>query len=231
MAMDALHRQVLPFILRRMKEDVLKDLPPKIMQDYYCELSPLQARLYEDFAKSRVKQNMEKDLSAGATGEAVKSEPKVASHIFQALQYLRKVCNHPKLVLTPQHPEFAKITSQLQQQDSSLSDVNHATKLCALRQLLLDCGIGMQNTSSSGNLTVVNQHRALIFCQLKSMLDIVEHDLLKTHMSSVSYLRLDGSIPPGSRHSVVHRFNNDPSIDVLLLTTQVNSTFFHFAFV
>ena len=222
LAMDALHRQVLPFILRRMKEDVLKDLPPKIMQDYYCELSPLQARLYEDFAKSRVKQNMAKDLNSGVAGETAKSEPKVASHIFQALQYLRKVCNHPKLVLTPQHPEFAKITSQLQQQDSSLSDVNHATKLCALRQLLLDCGIGTQNMSCSGNLTVVNQHRALIFCQLKSMLDIVEQDLLRTHMPSVAYLRLDGSIPPGSRHSVVHRFNNDPSIDVLLLTTQVS---------
>lgn len=40
--MESLHRQVLPFILRRLKEDVLQDLPPKIIQDYYCELSPLQ---------------------------------------------------------------------------------------------------------------------------------------------------------------------------------------------
>ena len=40
--MEALHRQVLPFLLRRMKEDVLEDLPPKIIQDYYCDLSPLQ---------------------------------------------------------------------------------------------------------------------------------------------------------------------------------------------
>lgn len=43
--MEALHRQVLPFLLRRMKEDVLQDLPPKIIQDYYCVLSPLQVCL------------------------------------------------------------------------------------------------------------------------------------------------------------------------------------------
>lgn len=40
-------------------------------------------------------------------------------------------------------------------------------------------------------------------------------------MSGVSYLRLDGSVPATQRHAVVQRFNKDPSIDVLLLTTQV----------
>ena len=40
--MESLHKQVLPFLLRRMKEDVLQDLPPKIIQDYHCDLSPLQ---------------------------------------------------------------------------------------------------------------------------------------------------------------------------------------------
>lgn len=67
----------------------------------------------------------------------------------------------------------------------------------------------------------INQHRALIFCQLKAMLDIVENDLLKKHLPAVTYLRLDGSVPPSFRHEIVTKFNNDPSIDVLLLTTQV----------
>ena len=34
-ALEALHKQVLPFLLRRTKEEVLNDLPPKIIQDYY----------------------------------------------------------------------------------------------------------------------------------------------------------------------------------------------------
>ena len=45
LAMEALHRQVLPFLLGLLKEGVLQDLPPKIIQDYYCELSPLQFSL------------------------------------------------------------------------------------------------------------------------------------------------------------------------------------------
>src|SRR5437588_4587603 len=42
LAIEALHKQVLPFLLRRLKEEVLDDLPPKIIQNYYCELSELQ---------------------------------------------------------------------------------------------------------------------------------------------------------------------------------------------
>ncbi|XP_067121938.1 TATA-binding protein-associated factor 172 [Centruroides vittatus] len=216
LAMESLHRQVLPFLLRRMKDDVLQDLPPKIIQDYYCELSHLQVQLYEDFAKSQAKKNLENTLEDDSSSNVA------TSHIFQALQYLRKVCNHPKLVLSNQHPEFERISTQLKEQNSTLSDIHHAAKLCALKQLLLDCGIGTEAlNSNTGTELVVSQHRALVFCQLKSMLDILEVDLFKTHMPSVSYLRLDGSIPPGMRHTVVRRFNADPSIDVLLLTTQV----------
>lgn len=53
------------------------------------------------------------------------------------------------------------------------------------------------------------------------MLDIIENDLLKKHLPKVSYLRLDGSVPANMRHEIVANFNNDPSIDILLLTTQV----------
>ncbi|CAC5413286.1 BTAF1 [Mytilus coruscus] len=227
LAMESLHRQVLPFILRRLKEDVLQDLPPKIIQDYYCDLSPLQVQLYEDFAKSRAKQGLDDVVTQlGGEEDTQKQNPSIG-HVFQALQYLKKVCNHPSLVLTPNHPKYKEITVQLKQQNSNLRDLQHTPKLMALRQLLNDCGIGVSSFSgTSGQAAmsegpVVGQHRVLLFCQLKSMLEIVENDLLKTHMPSVTYLRLDGSVPANNRHNIVNRFNNDPSIDVLLLTTHV----------
>ncbi|RVE49547.1 hypothetical protein evm_005775 [Chilo suppressalis] len=210
LACEALHRQVLPFLLRRVKEDVLKELPPKITQDYYCELSPLQRRLYEHLARDHV--------PADVTS---------TTHVFQALHYLQNVCNHPKLVLSPEHPEWGRVSQMLAAQRSSLDDIQHAAKLPALKQLLLECGIGVSSTeadpgSEAGAETaVVSPHRALVFCQLKRMLDIVEKDLLQRHLPSVTYLRLDGSVPPQQRHAIVSRFNADVTIDLLLLTTAV----------
>ena len=42
LALEKLHRLVLPFMLRRLKEDVMSDLPPKIIQDFACEMTPIQ---------------------------------------------------------------------------------------------------------------------------------------------------------------------------------------------
>jgi len=47
------------------------------------------------------------------------------------------------------------------------------------RQLLSDCGIGVMDTATADVAPAVSQHRVLIFCQLKSMLDMVEYDLLQ----------------------------------------------------
>jgi len=123
-ALAALHKQVLPFLLRRLKEDVLDDLPPKIIQDYYCELSDVQKELYDEFSKS---------TAAEEAGEAVAQEGGPGKqHVFQSLQYLRKLCNHPALVLDKEPERFktiqAKIGSKL-----PLRDISHAPKLEALR--------------------------------------------------------------------------------------------------
>ncbi|CAF0894772.1 unnamed protein product [Didymodactylos carnosus] len=205
LAMELLHKQVKPFMLRRMKSDVLNDLPPKIIQDYYCELSSIQLSLYEDFtASSKQTENIEEmDLT--------KDNSKC--HIFKALQYLRKLCNHPCLILNPDHPKWTTVQTQLKENHLKLEDIRLSGKLLALKDLLNFCGIGCND--------IVAQHRALIFCQLKAMIDIVINQVLSVMDGGVTYLRLDGSMSACERFNTVQKFNSDPSIDILLLTTHI----------
>lgn len=70
--------QVKPFILRRTKDTVLADLPPKILQDVFVDASPLQRSLYQDFAASDATQEVQGALDAGNPADAEK-----APHVFQ----------------------------------------------------------------------------------------------------------------------------------------------------
>lgn len=197
LALESLHKQVLPFLMRRLKEDVLKDLPPKIIQDYYCELSPLQKKLYEEFVQSQ----------AGILHDEKSSK---STHIFKALQFMRKLCNHPSLVVSENSKNYSEeiLPYTIGQ---SLSDVRNAPKLLALKELLDECGIGSETPS----------HRVLIFCQMKSMINLIENQLFGKFFPTMSYMRLDGSTPANSRQDIVFKFNQDPSIELLLLTTNV----------
>ncbi|KAL5612663.1 hypothetical protein BROUX41_004242 [Berkeleyomyces rouxiae] len=213
LAIEALHKQVLPFLLRRLKEEVLNDLPPKILQNYYCDMSDLQKKLFEDFVKTQGKKIHE---------EAAKEDKDSKQHIFQALQYMRKLCNSPALVLKPGHRSYDDTQQQLAKKGTRLEDPSHAPKLTALRDLLVDCGIGVEGENSNDPLyQPIKPHRALIFCQMKEMLDMVQNTVLKAMLPSVSYLRLDGSVEANRRQDIVNKFNGDPSYDVLLLTTSV----------
>ncbi|KAI2639821.1 hypothetical protein GGS26DRAFT_587270 [Hypomontagnella submonticulosa] len=213
LAIEALHKQVLPFLLRRLKEEVLDDLPPKILQNYYCDLSDLQRKLFDDFTKRQGKK---------LTEEAGRDDKEAKQHIFQALQYMRKLCNSPALVMTPKNKLYEDTQAFLNKQGTSIEDPVHAPKLTALKDLLVDCGIGVEGTDSNDPLyQPIKPHRALIFCQMKEMLDMVQNTVLKRMLPSVSFLRLDGSVEANKRQDIVNKFNKDPSYDCLLLTTSV----------
>lgn len=74
-----------------------------------------------------MEQDLEEEQPASAEGG------KSATHIFQALQYLRKLCNHPLLVLNEKHPSYAKVQSNLARTGTSLHDIQNAPKLQALK--------------------------------------------------------------------------------------------------
>lgn len=85
-----LRRKLAPFLLRRLKSDVAKDLPKKIRRVSWCRLSPDQERVYNDLlAKSRTQ-----------IGGLVKQKGFQASRmeIFAILLKLRQVCCHLALL-------------------------------------------------------------------------------------------------------------------------------------
>jgi TATA-binding protein-associated factor len=108
----------------------LNDLPPKIIQDYYCELSDLQKQLYDEFSQSQARSAAEEAVQAGTSDSS-----KETTHVFQSLQYLRKLCNHPALVLRSGSAVMSAALAKVgaDKNPNALSDIQHAPKLLALK--------------------------------------------------------------------------------------------------
>lgn len=76
-----------PYILRRTKEQVLKDLPELTEQIYYCDMDPEQEKLYEK-EKSKARNFLLK--TDGSSPDKIS--------IINTLMKLRQLSNHPKMV-------------------------------------------------------------------------------------------------------------------------------------
>ena len=87
---DELQRLIFPFTLRRLKQSVLTELPPKIDDIRCCTLSDDQIKLYRDAIENR---------GAGIVRRLEDSTAPVPYiHIFALLTLLKQICNHPAAV-------------------------------------------------------------------------------------------------------------------------------------
>nr|POE69078.1 helicase swr1 [Quercus suber] len=80
---DQLHISLRPFLLRRLKSEVEKDLPKKIESVVVCKLSKRQRQLYQEY------------MGLASTRESLQRGNAVTAG--SVLLSLRKVCNHPDL--------------------------------------------------------------------------------------------------------------------------------------
>ena len=92
--LETLHRKISPFILRRVKHAVLDELPEKIEDLRTCRLSDDQVKLYRDVLATRARPLVEQLQARGAA-----RGPVPYLHIFAVLTLLKKICNHPALLL------------------------------------------------------------------------------------------------------------------------------------
>lgn len=96
-----LSRHVRPFVLRRLKKDVLKELPDKIETRLMAEMTKEQEKIYLAFLKQAQGVIMSEISASGFDRSRIK--------ILAALTRLRQICCHPGLFITDYTGESGKM--------------------------------------------------------------------------------------------------------------------------
>jgi TATA-binding protein-associated factor len=247
--LKTLHQQVLPFILRREKQQVLRELPSKLVTQIEVPMSDLQRRLYTDFCSFADVQQSLRALDRAAKDDlGDRCLEQAGRSSLQALLFLRLLSTHPWLVRSA-----IPVASEISDNDWLRFDTSG--KIRALADLLRELSIFTDDLSAADNDSsllyceddhvdvdvysslvnssdnqmqpaptsseVQSQTKCLIFAQFIQSLDVVEKLLFKPHIPSLKYLRLDGRVPARRRYAIAEEFNRNDEIKVLLLTTRV----------
>ena len=99
---DELRERIRPFLMRRLKSEVLSDLPQKHEQSLYAAMTPEQAQVYNSLMES-LRQHVGQALADG-------SLPRARMQVLSILLKLRQVCCHPKLFL----PDYEGTSGKLE---------------------------------------------------------------------------------------------------------------------
>jgi len=133
-----LRTQTAPYILRRTKQVVAPELPPRIEQVLWCEPTPAQAKLYRDLQESAERTL----LDLAATGA---SEASLRLATLTQLLRLRQVCCDPRLVAAEATADASAKLAVLQELLDEAVDDGHRvlvfsqfTTLLALIRAALD---------------------------------------------------------------------------------------------
>lgn len=109
-AAEYLRKTVYPFILRRTKEVVAKELPAKTEIIQYCEMEPEQEKFY-NLWRSSIRNEIMTEIAA-------KGIKKSGFKVIEGLLRLRQICNHPALIkkgYEGKSGKFEEFTEQLQE--------------------------------------------------------------------------------------------------------------------
>lgn len=173
-ALEQLANALRPFMLRRTKTQVLKDLPEKIEKVLHCELSTIERKRYVEL-RDYYREHLRGSIEAKGIGKS-----KIL--VLEALLRLRQAACHPGLI------------------DKKSLELDSTKTETLLAQL---------------GSVVAEGHKALVFSQFTTFLDIVES---KLETAGISHTRLDGQVSSDERQARVKEFQSDPNLKVFLIS-------------
>ena len=195
-SLQEIRKRIKPFILRRLKSEVLKELPEKIISDYNCEMQKYQREVYEKYNVMYNNNKLNTEKSA-----------------LSVIDKLRKICDHPYLI----EENEKKIKSNSEKEEM----INQSGKLIALEELLISLGF----ESAMNSKLLINsssyENKLLIFTQMTKMCTLLKIFFLYK-FPGLKVLTLTGDTKnKEERGKIVDNFNNDPSVNVLILTVNI----------
>uniref|UniRef100_A0A3Q1BB71 Chromodomain helicase DNA binding protein 7 n=1 Tax=Amphiprion ocellaris TaxID=80972 RepID=A0A3Q1BB71_AMPOC len=196
-----------PMMLRRLKEDVEKNLAPKEETIIEVELTNIQKKYYRAI--------LEKNFSflskggAGGGGGGGGGGGASVPNLLNTMMELRKCCNHPYLINGAEE----KIIEEFRDSHGGRTDMPDM----ALQAMI----------QAAGKLVLIDKllpklkaggHRVLVFSQMVRCLDILEDYLIQKRYP---YERIDGRVRGNLRQAAIDRFSRpDSDRFVFLLCTR-----------
>ncbi|KAG8194241.1 hypothetical protein JTE90_024572 [Oedothorax gibbosus] len=225
---DHAKRIMKPFVLRRLKKDVLQDLPPKHDETKLCPMVEDQAKKYAELVEKfsvEVQNNKEENVSSSGAG---------------MMMQLRRGANHPLLLrrfydedtlkkmskAILKEPTHTQSDATLVFEDMQVMSDFELHQLCKKYKTLNKYVLSDEDILNSGKFKVLESllpklieegHRVLLFSQFTMVLDIIEYYM---NVKKYKFLRLDGQVPVQERQQLIDEFNSDPEIFVFLLSTR-----------
>jgi superfamily II DNA or RNA helicase len=184
-----LARRLRPFLLRRTKKEVAPELPAKLEQVSFCELSEEQQEVYQQLLAASRREVLE---AVGAQGVA-----RSRMVVLNALLRLRQVCCDLRLLKLETHVAAEGSTQSIENRTTQLPPISG--KVSLFRELLDE--------------VIDGDHRVLVFSQFVSMLALLRQELER---DSISYSYLDGATQ--DRSAVIEKFQRDNEIPVFLIS-------------
>ncbi|XP_054074134.1 chromodomain-helicase-DNA-binding protein 6 isoform X9 [Rissa tridactyla] len=184
-----------PMMLRRLKDDVEKNLAPKQETIIEVELTNIQKKYYRAI--------LEKNFSFLSKGANQHNMP----NLINTMMELRKCCNHPYLINGAEEKileDFRKTHSPEAPDFQLQAMIQAAGKLVLIDKLLPKL--------------IAGGHKVLIFSQMVRCLDILEDYLIQRRYT---YERIDGRVRGNLRQAAIDRFcKPDSDRFVFLLCTR-----------
>nr|XP_029498964.1 chromodomain-helicase-DNA-binding protein 8-like [Oncorhynchus nerka] len=185
-----------PMMLRRLKEDVEKNLAPKQETIIEVELTDVQKKYY----RAILERNFS-FLSMGATSNSN------VPNLLNTMMELRKCCNHPYLITGAEE----KIVAELRGVYNPVAPDFHLQALVRSAGKLVLLDKLLPRLKAGG-------HKVLIFSQMVRCLDILEDYLINKRYL---YERIDGRVRGNLRQAAIDRFSKpDSDRFVFLLCTR-----------